>query len=62
MRQFAYFINSYAKQKINRVIVSVPLENLKDAARLFCEGILLKYPTTNFDIVNYSGLTEMELG
>ena len=55
-------IKSYAKLKINRVIVPISLENLRDAAKLLPKAILLKYPVINVTIVNNTGLTEMELG
>ena len=55
-------IESYAKLKINRVIVPISLENLRDAAKLLPKDILLKYPVINVTIVNNTGLTEMELG
>lgn len=55
-------IESYAKLKINRVIVPIYLENLRDAAKLLPKAILLKYPVINVTIVNNTGLTEMELG
>ena len=55
-------IESYAKLKINRVIVPISLENLRDAAKLLPKDILLKYPVINVTVVNNTGLTEMELG
>ena len=55
-------IECYAKLKINRVIVPISLENLRDAAKLLPKAILLKYPVINVTRVNNTGLTEMELG
>jgi hypothetical protein len=61
MRQFAYCNKSYAKKKMNRVIVPISLENLRDAAKLVPNAILLKHPAINFTVINNTGLTEMEL-
>jgi hypothetical protein len=61
MRQFAYRIKSYSKPKIYRVIVTLSLENLRDAAKLVPNAILLKHPAINFTVINNTGLTEMEL-
>ncbi len=55
-------MESYTKLKINRVIVPIYLENLRDAAKLLPKAILLKYPVINVTIVNNTGLTEMEIG
>ena len=55
-------IESYTKLKINRVIVPISLENLRDAAKLLLKAISLKNPVINVTIVNNTGLTEMELG
>ena len=52
----------YIKLKINRVIVPISLENLRDAAKLLLKAISLKNPVINVTIVNNTGLTEMELG
>ena len=56
------YIESYTKPKINRVVVPISLENLRDAAKLLPKAILLKYPVINVTVVNNTGLTEMELG
>ena len=56
------FIESYTKLKINRVIVPISLEKLRDAANLLSKAISLKYPVINFTVVDNTGLTEMELG
>ena len=61
MRQFAYRNKSYAKKKLNRVIVPVSLENFRNTAKLFPNAISLKYPAINVTVVNNTGLTEMEL-
>ena len=55
-------IESYIKLKINRVIVSISLENFRDAAKLLLKAISLKNPVINVTMVNNTGLTEMELG
>ena len=57
-----YCIESYTKLKINRVIVPISLENLRDAAKLLLKAISLKNPVINVIIVKNTGLTEMELG
>ena len=55
-------IESYTKLRINRVIVLISLEILRDAAKLLLKVISLKNPVINATIVNNTGLTEMELG
>ena len=62
MKVLECYIESYTKPKINRVVVPISLENLRDAAKLLPKAILLKYPVINVTIVNNTGLTEMELG
>ena len=62
MKVLECYIESYTKLKINRVVVPISLENLRDAAKLFPKAILLKYPVINVTVVNNTGLTEMELG
>ena len=62
MKVLECYIESYTKLKINRVVVPISLENLRDAAKLLPKAILLKYPVINVTIVNNTGLTEMELG
>ena len=58
----AYCIECYDKLKINRVIVLISLENLRDVAKLIVIGMLLKFFARNVSIVNNTGLTEMEQG
>jgi hypothetical protein len=62
MKVLECYIESYTKPKINRVVVPISLENLRDAAKLLPKAILLKYPVINVTVVNNTGLTEMELG
>jgi hypothetical protein len=62
MKVLECYIESYTKLKINRVVVPISLENLRDAAKLLPKAILLKYPVINVTVVNNTGLTEMELG
>ena len=62
MKVLECYIESYTKLKINRVVVPISLENLRDAAKLLPKAILFKYPVINVTVVNNTGLTEMELG
>ena len=62
MKVLECYIESYTKLKINRVVVPISLENLRDAAKLLPKAILLKYPVINVTVVNNTGLTEMEIG